>query len=143
MRKRLGFLQLIATALAIAVAFGMARFDATANQWVRGDDITPVASAARTTSGNSGTLDAKDYNSVDLFLDVTAASGTTPSLAVTIEHSADGTTWVAAPGTAFGAKTAVSSERQSYDVQKRYWRVVWTITGTTPSFTFSVTGQAK
>lgn len=119
----------------------MGRWVATLNRFVRGEDVTPVASAARTTSGNSGTLDAESFGVASLLLDVTAASGTTPTLNVTVEESDDGTTWRQV-GT-FAQKTAVSNERKSFAISAPKYRVTWTIGGTTPSFTFSVTGSAK
>jgi len=75
-----------------------------------------------------------------LLLDVTAASGATPSLTVTVETSGDASTWRSAG--VFAAKTTVSSERLATAALDRYVRVSWAITGTTPSFTFSVTGEA-
>jgi hypothetical protein len=117
------------------------RWSAAANRYERGDDLTPVASAARTASGNSGAQDASGFSVAELLLDVTAASGTTPSLTVTIEESHDGTTWRTV--SAFAAKTAVGTERKSFSIAGRYYRVSWAITGTTPSFTFSVSGTAK
>lgn len=97
-----------------------------------------VASAARTTSGASAAL--AGYGGARLLraqLDVTAASGTTPSLAVLIEDTLDGTNFYTV-GT-FAAKTAVG--REVINVTTPFTdtlRVSWTITGTTPSFTFSV-----
>lgn len=115
-------------------------WDAARGIFRRGNAVTPVPSAARTTNGNSGTLDA-DGSVVSLLLDVTAASGTTPTLNLTVEESDDGTTWRSA-GT-FAQKTAVSQERKSFSVAGRYYRIAWTVGGTTPNFTFSVTGEMK
>ena len=119
----------------------MARFLQALNKFVRGSDLAPVASAARTATGNSGALDASEFGVASLFLNVTAASGTTPNLVVSVEESDDGTTFRSVG--AFAAKTAAGTERKSFAISAPYYRVVWTITGTTPSFTFSVTGTAK
>jgi hypothetical protein len=100
-----------------------------------------VASAARTTSGNSGTLDPGEAGeTINLIVAVTAATGTTPSLALSVEWSADGTTW-AVPETAdtFTAITAAVNRVKTFERKAPFYRVVWTITGTTPSFTFSIT----
>lgn len=101
---------------------------------------TVAASAARTTTGNSGALDVDD-NVLSLIVDVTAVSGTTPTLDVTVEWSNDGTNFAAADGTAdlFAQITAASKKVKRFPVKGASMRVVWTIAGTTPSFTFSVT----
>ena len=72
-------------------------------------------------------------------MDVTAASGTTPNLALSIEWSANGTDW-ATPETpdTFTAITAAAKRVKSFARKAPFYRVVWAITGTTPSFTFSV-----
>lgn len=109
----------------------------------------PVASAARTTTGNTGILPTA-YGavvSIRAQLNVTAASGTTPTLNVVIQDTLDGTNWNTV-GT-FTQKTAVSLEVINILPQKAEsgtfqpllsdrLRVLWTIGGTTPSFTFAV-----
>lgn len=99
---------------------------------------TPVASAARTTSADSGAL--ADYGAargMRAQLAVTAASGTTPTLNVVIEDSIDGVNW-ATVGT-FAQKTAAGVEAITLAGRfARRLRVRWTVGGTTPSFTFSV-----
>lgn len=105
------------------------------------DAVVAVASAARTTSGNSGPLIIVDKGSqVSLLADVTAVSGTTPSMTLSVEWSHDGTTFAAAdPVDTHGAAiTATAQRAKVYTVKGPYYRVVWAITGTTPSFTFSV-----
>jgi len=99
-----------------------------------------VASAARTTTGNSGALPS-DYSAAKTIraqLNVSAVSGTTPNLVCLIEDSLDGgVTWNTV-GT-FAAKTAVSREVINVTIPfSGKLRVSWTITGTTPSFTFAV-----
>lgn len=100
-----------------------------------------LASAARTASGNMGNtgLDVSGAEAVALELNVTAVSGTTPSLTVSIEHSNDGTNWAAAdPVDAFAARTTTGRVFKNVTVKGRFIRLVWTISGTTPSFTFAV-----
>lgn len=104
-----------------------------------GMEEQPVASAARTASGSTAALDG--YGGAATLraqLNVTAASGTTPTLNVIIEDSVDGgVTWNTV-GT-FTQKTAVS--REVINITNpfgRLLRVSWTIAGTTPSFTFAV-----
>jgi hypothetical protein len=71
-------------------------------------------------------------------LNVTAASGTTPTLDVVIEDSVDGgVTWNTV-GT-FTQKTAVAREVINVTVPfADSLRVRWTVGGTTPNFTFAV-----
>jgi len=75
-----------------------------------------------------------------LTLDVTAASGTTPTLDVAVQTSHDGATWTTVAS--FARATGVGSERKRFSGLDRYVRAVATLGGTTPSFTFSVTGEA-
>ena len=108
-----------------------------------GQTAEVVASAARTTSGDSGVL--ANYGSAQTLraqLDVTAASGTTPTLDVVIEDTLDGTNWNTV-GT-FAQK--VTTGREVINVTTPFadrLRVSWTIAGTTPSFTFTVAWVAE
>lgn len=110
----------------------------------RGLQETPVASAARTVSGDSGALGGYGIAStLRAQLNVSAASGTTPTLNVLIEDSVDGgVTWNTV-GT-FAQKTAAG--REVINVTTPFTallRVRWTIAGTTPSFTFAVDWYAE
>lgn len=70
-------------------------------------------------------------------LNVSAASGTTPTLDVVLEDTLDGSTWNTI-GT-FTQKTAVS--REVINVTTPFaerLRARWTVGGATPSFTFSI-----
>lgn len=97
---------------------------------------TPVPLAARTVSGSSPAVAGyAGASTLRAQLNVTAASGTTPSLSVTIEDSLDGANWNTI-GT-FAAKTAAA--REVINVTTPFAdrvRISWAITGTTPSFTF-------
>lgn len=113
------------------------------SQWI-GVAENPVASAAVTTTGNSGALTG--YGAAATLraqLNVTAASGTTPTLDVLIEDSLDGgVTWNTV-GT-FAQKTAVAREVVNITVPfADTLRVRWTVAGTTPSFTFAVHWTAQ
>lgn len=102
-----------------------------------------VASAARTTSSQSATL--TDYGPAQTLraqLNVTAASGDTPTLDVLIEDTLDGTTWNTV-GT-FAQK--VTTGREVINVTTPFadrLRVRWTVAGATPSFTFAVDWAAE
>lgn len=105
-------------------------------------DAPLVASAARTATFTSDTYEMGDMETLRLLLDATLVSGTTPTLDVEVQTSADGVTlWRRL--LAFAQKTATGqSERQSVGGADRFVRAVCTIGGTTPSFTFSLTGEA-
>jgi hypothetical protein len=75
---------------------------------------------------------------VALFVHVTAATGTSPTLAVSLEQSNDGTTWAAVPNSAAATVTAVGNSAANASPTQQMCRVVAAIGGTTPSFTFSV-----
>lgn len=99
---------------------------------------TLVVSAARTATGNSGVISGWGAVTVlRLQLDVTAASGTSPTLDVVVEDTLDGTNWNTV-GT-FAQKTVAA--REVINVTAPFadrLRVRWTLGGTGPSFTFSV-----
>jgi hypothetical protein len=68
---------------------------------------------------------------------VSAASGTTPTLDVTLETSIDGgATWDTVA--AFAQKTAAGSDGHVFGPLGDQCRWKWTIGGTTPSFTFAI-----
>lgn len=98
-----------------------------------------AASAARTVTGTSGVLSV-ERAALSLGLDVTAAGGATPSMTLSVEWSFDGGTTflVGDPADAFTAKTAAGTAAKSFTSKGDAYRVRWTITGTAPSFTFSV-----
>ena len=103
---------------------------------------TLAASAARTTSGNSNSIGVAGQT-LALQVVVTAASGTSPSLALSVQWSNNGSTWSAAdPVDSMTALTAVGSAVKAFSAKAAYARVSWAITGTTPSFTFSISGYS-
>lgn len=72
-------------------------------------------------------------------LKVTAASGTTPTLNVKLQKSSNnGGTWADDTGQTFAQLTAAGSEVKVLTLAEDLYRYVWTIAGTTPSFTFSI-----
>lgn len=103
-----------------------------------------ATSAARTTTGNSGAsvpigILTRSTN-LSILVNCTAVSGTTPSLTLSVEWSHDGTTFAPAEtADAFTAMTTTGSKVKTFTIKGDYYRVVWTITGTTPSFTFGLT----
>lgn len=102
-----------------------------------------AASAARTTNGASNVLwTGGCITGIVIEVRVTATSGTTPQLNLFLEDTFDGTNWNqvaavnAAPITANGATVKRINLRDFPTTDNL--RVSWTITGTTPSFTFVV-----
>lgn len=106
-----------------------------------------VPSAAQTASGVSAAQKSpQDQQSVlNLLVGVTAVAGTTPSMAITVQWSEDGgQTWADAdPADTFSAITAVTALVKQFTVKAPTFRIAWTITGTTPSFTFAVSGNVS
>lgn len=136
-----------------------------------GIPIPLVASAARTSTGNSGNLKNTStyipvFNAAAFILDVTTVTGTTPLLDVAIETSVDGgTTWYMAWAyaqvtaastlrldvrdtgigfTEIGATSTITLSGTTAIVENTVItqdvRILWTIAGTSPSFTFAVWG---
>lgn len=114
--------------------------------------VTLQASAAQSTNGNGAAVQlvnasvapapSAPHSVVDLFVDCTAASGTgSPTLTVNVEHSPNGvdgwTTLASVTVTAVGVQEIVVGGSLPFV------RARWTITGGTPSFTFSVSGTAQ
>lgn len=103
------------------------------------------ATATRTATGSATGLDLQAYDGdVVLVLDSAAGTGTTPTLAVTVESSDTlGSGYTAISGAAFTTVTTTASAQKlviNKDSAQRYVRVTYTLGGTTPSFTFSVNG---
>lgn len=75
---------------------------------------------------------------MSVLANVTAVSGTTPSMTLSLQWSHDGgTTWADAdPVDGFTAITATGPKVKDFAVKAPHVRLAWAITGTTPSFTF-------
>lgn len=115
------------------------------NRMDKGEGVIITPSSAKTATGDSGWIDSQGYDDLVLELDVTAVSGATPTLNVTVEtaEAADGVGARAVNGSPFPQKTAAGNERRSFVGVDNFFRVTWTIGGTTPSFTFSIIGEAS
>jgi len=95
----------------------------------------------------SPSVELGDRGTMRLNLAVTAFAGTAaPTLAVTIQTSPDNVNWttiVASPGAAsFTNAAGVTTQRLIFTGLDRFVRALTTVTGTNPSFTFSLTGEA-
>lgn len=119
-------------------------FTTSQNQLSRGGDVTVLASGALTASGQSAAIDVGGAGTLRAQVQVSAVSGTSPSVTMTVQTSHDAgvsDAWRTA-GAAYSALTAVSnSPWQSFAVD-RYVRVSYTVSGTTPSLTTTVVGEA-
>jgi hypothetical protein len=95
---------------------------------------------SETSTGTTTGLDnsASTANGAAAYLQVTAASGTTPTLDVKVQHSSDGTTY--ADLLTFTQVTAANAYERvaTTGTVNRYLRVEFTIGGTSPDFTFHV-----
>lgn len=103
-------------------------------------DIIAQAATAQTSNGSSASVDLGVRTTVELVLAVTVVSGSSPTLAVVVEHSDDEVLW-----NTLGSFASVSAAGRSalrLPGALRYVRVRWTLGGGTPSFTFSVRGRA-
>lgn len=109
-----------------------------------GNDLTLVAAGTvATATGTSTAVEVDNKGTARLALVVSAASGTTPSMTATVQTSFDsGSTDAWRSVGAFTAITAAGTERKSFPGLDRFVRVSYAISGTTPSFTFGVTGEA-
>ena len=121
--------------------------------------VSVEASSAKVASGSSAAAITNASGSgVILFINVTAVTGTTPTLAVRLQvQDPVSLAWADIPGATTATITAVTSvapillaidssfiEIVNVKVNftlPRIYRVAWLIGGTTPSFTFSVGAQ--
>jgi hypothetical protein len=129
--------------------YNNASWDRVRNNYVLNLDT----SVARTASGSGTTGTNHNFRGASIFVNVTAVSGTTPTMTVRLQESFDGgTTWrdvdttnlqtASITGTGIsklvvypGVTTAANASLNS--VLPRTFRLAWTIGGTTPSFTFA------
>jgi hypothetical protein len=99
--------------------------------------------AAVTTTSTSSNLDggAASANGGVAHLNVTAVSGTTPTLDIILEHSVDGSTSWATLATFTSLTTTTAAERvvvAAGTTVRRYIRASFTAGGTSPSYTLAV-----
>jgi hypothetical protein len=97
------------------------------------------ASAARVTTGTGNAVATADSARISWYVNVTATSGS-PNMVLSVEWSHDGSTWATADSA--DTMTAITSTAngtlvKSFPVRAPFARLRWTITGGTPSLTFS------
>lgn len=100
--------------------------------------VTLLASAARTaTASAAGVAGFAAANNLVVQLEVTAASGTLPTLDLVMQDTVDGTNWNTV--STFTQATGTTREVKRVDTPfTDTLRVTFVIGGTNPSFTFSV-----
>lgn len=113
----------------------------------RRKSLESIASAAYTATASILQSDkAANADSVSFYMNVTAVSGTTPSLTATIQCSPDdGTTWFSLATAEMTGQTGAITATGQYRLTSAApigarTRLLLTISGTTPSFT--ITGYA-
>jgi len=104
--------------------------------------VTLHTSGAETTTGNGTNFTVGQFQEAIVMLSCTAASGTTPTLNAKLQ-TFDGSVWYDIPDSAFTQLTGTGSQAIKVNTFGSIMRVVWTLGGTTPSFTFSVIGIFK
>lgn len=119
-------------------------FNGSQNQLSRGKDVTILAATALTATGQSAPVDVGGVGVLRAKVVVSAVSGTTPSITPKIQtsHDAGATDPWRDASAAYTALTAAGSSPYQSFVVDRYIRVAYTISGTTPSLTVSVAGEA-
>jgi len=97
-----------------------------------------AASAAKTSSGATAGV-AVSSATTTLGVDVTAFAGTSPTVNFAVEWSFDNVNWGAGESPiTFAQMTGAKSSHVTVQTRAPFVRLVWTIGGTTPSFTFAV-----
>lgn len=106
--------------------------------YVNRTDVNTTATA----SGNSSTLETEGYGCLNFQFNLSTISGTNPTIFVEIEFSEDGTNWT--PGSTTLRLNATGQQRIiGHRAAGRYYRYKWTISGTSPSCTFTITTTLK
>jgi phage gp36-like protein len=100
--------------------------------------IILASALARTASGYGTSVDRAEKSAAQLTLSVSAASGTSPSLAAAVETSQDGTAWTTAA--AFATRATTGQETVIVAGLSQYVRVAWTVSSGA-EFTFAVAGE--
>lgn len=104
-------------------------------------DVTLTTGTLTVTTASTPVSTLGIYKEGQLFLNVTSATGTTPSLVASVQGSTDGTNWFNL--VTFTAATGVTTQNLPITNFGSRLRVNSVITGTTPSFSFSLTATFK
>mgnify|MGYP000846845928 FL=1 len=105
--------------------------------------LTLRASSALAASENGAWVEIGDRTQLRLTLDVTAVSGTSPTLDLSIETASDSSGSNATTVGTFAQKTAAASQYLICSGVGRFFRYVATLGGSaSPTVTFSLSGEA-
>jgi hypothetical protein len=101
--------------------------------------------AARPVTGNGAAVDVQTLDGdIFLILDSAAGTGTAPTLDIKVQSSdTSGGTFTDITGAVFTQVTGTAAQQAitiSKDEARRWIRIVYTVGGSNPSFTFSVNG---
>lgn len=104
--------------------------------------------AARTATGNGSSVDVRAQKGrAAVILDSAAGGGTTPTMVVKIQDSANGSDgWEDVAGAVFAQVAGTASQQKialDLDATRGHIRIVHTIAGTNPTFTFSVVALGR
>lgn len=105
-------------------------------------ELTLKSSGAVTANGQSEIADVTLFGPGLLLIDITAVSGTTPTIDFVVQTRIAGI-WVALPNVTIAQKTTVTSFATALTNTGKEIRLSWTVGGTSPSFTFSSTYLGK
>ena len=105
--------------------------------------FTVASNAVITTSGNSSGVLVQPVGNVggpvSCHLAVTAVSGSSPTLTVSLQWSQNNSTWITATtDETFATVTAAGAALLTVPSRALYVRAAWTVTGGTPSFTAAI-----
>lgn len=109
------------------------------------ETVTILSSGTRTSSGSGSDVNIARFIAGEVYVVVTAVSGTSPSLTVNIEGRAEASgayktlctiSGITAAGTYWCSSTLTN-------IAFKNIRASWTVSGTSPSFTFAVYGEFK
>lgn len=107
------------------------------------DVLELIAPARKTATANGTGLDIRDYDGkLCAVLTSSAGGGTSPTLAVKIQDSADNSSFADVSGLTFTGLTGAAAATEAIGFEanavRRYVRAVITIGGTSPTFDMSV-----
>ena len=98
-----------------------------------------VPSATQTATGVSPSVEALGRTALFVCVNITAASGTSPTLQCSLEWTnGDGVWYLADPVDQFTSRSTPGGWIKAFVPKGDRYRVRWTIGGTTPSFTFEI-----
>lgn len=102
--------------------------------------FTIVQPSTHTATGNSGGQTMGYSPTISLQVTTTAVSGTSPSMALSVQWSNDGVNFGNTDPVPdqFQPITAAGTVNKQFTAKGLYMQLTWTITGTSPSFTFFI-----